>query len=99
MPSETHRHTSDVSTDDIAELLWSLVEDTELESPEAEDRSLVEFGVDAVGLLDLWEAVCEEFGERSLGQEFDPTVFESTMTVRAAAGVMAILLTRQAANS
>jgi hypothetical protein len=99
MPSETHRHTSDVSTDEIAELLWSLVEDPELESREAEDRYLAELGVDAVGLLDLWEAVCEEFGERSLGPEFDPTLFESTMTVRTAAGVMATLLSRQAADS
>jgi hypothetical protein len=99
MPAETHRHGSGPNPDEITELLWSLVEDAELKPPEAADRTLAELGVDAVGLLDLWEAVCEEFGERSLGPEFDPTLFELTMTPEAAGRVMANLLERQAANS
>ena len=99
MPAETHRHGSGANVDEIAQPLWSLVEDAELEPPETEERTLAELGVDAVGLLDLWEAVCEEFGERSPGPEFNPTLFELTMTPEAAGQVMANLLDRQAVDS
>ncbi len=100
MPAETHRHdASGVRPDEIADLLWSLVADVDHEFVETEDATLAALGVDAVGLLDLWEAVCEEFGERSLGPEFDPTAFEVTMTLTAAARAMANLLDRQHADS
>lgn len=77
MPAETHRHGSGVTPEEIAELLWSLVEDSELDPSEAEGRSLAELGIDAVAMLDLWEAVCGEFGERSLGPEFGSSLLEN----------------------
>jgi len=43
--------------------------------------------------LDLWQAVCEEFGERTLGSEIDPDLVEPTMTVVTTAAAMATELT------
>ena len=37
--------------------------------------------------------MCEEFGERTLGSEVDPDLFDPTMTVVAAAAAMAAQLT------
>ncbi len=37
-------------------------------------------------------AICEEFGERSLGPELDPGVLDVSLTIEAAAAAMASLL-------
>ena len=59
-----------------------------LDPPEADESgtaTLADLGIDDGGALDLWQAVCEEFGERTLGSEVDPDLFDPTMTVVAAA--------------
>jgi hypothetical protein len=67
-----------------------------LDPPEASESgtaTLADLGIDDAGALDLWQAVCEEFGERTLGSEVDPDLFDPTMTVVAAAAAMAAQLT------
>ena len=44
--------------------------------------------------MDLWQAICEEFGERTLGPEIDPDLIYPAMTVAAVVGAMAAQLSR-----
>ena len=92
MPAETHRLGCNADAKDVAALLWMLLDDPDAHDPNAATRTLAELGVDAADLMDLWAAVCEEFGERPLGPELDPGVLELDMTIEAAAAAMADLL-------
>lgn len=90
MPAETHRLGSRTAADDVAVLLEVLLGDQGVDDPD--HATLADLGVDAEGLVDLWEAVREEFGERTLGPELDPDVVDLTMTLTAVAAAMAALV-------
>jgi hypothetical protein len=92
MPAETHQLGCSADTVDVAALLWVLLDDPDAHDSKGARRTLAELGFDAAGLVDLWAAVCEEFGERSLDPELDPGAHELTMTVETAAAAMAGLL-------
>ena len=82
MPGETHKIIQDIDADTIMALLHVL-----LDPPDGDDSdtaTLADLSIDG-GALDLWQAVCEEFGERTLGSEIDPDLLDPTMTVAAAA--------------
>ena len=83
MPGETHQVIPDIDADTVMALLQAL-----LDPPDGDDSgtaTLADLGIDDRGALDLWQAVCEEFGERTLGPEIDPDLLDPTMTVAAAA--------------
>ena len=92
MPVETRQLGGDTDISKVAALLWMLLGDPDVEDSSVASRTLAECGVDAGSVLDLWAAVCEEFGERSLDPELDPGALELTMTVETAAAAMAGLL-------
>jgi hypothetical protein len=88
MPGETHQINQDIDADADMALLQVL-----LDPPDGDDSgsaTLADLGIDDGGALDLWQAVCEEFGERTLGSEIDPGLLETTMTVVTAAVAMAM---------
>ena len=87
MPGETHQIIQDIDPDTVMALLQVL-----LDPPEGDESgtvTLADLGIDDDGALDLWQAVCEEFGERTLGSEIDPDLLDPTMTVVTAAAAMA----------
>ena len=92
MPAESHRLGGATRKEDVLSLLRMLLGDPDVD--DCEGTSLAEFGVDTEGLMDLWAAVCEEFGERSLGPEIDPGDLDPAMSVGSAAATMADLLVR-----
>ena len=94
MPAETHQLGCSANSVDVAALLWVLLGDPDTHNSNPATRTLADLGVDAAGLMDLWAAVCEEFGEPSLEPEIDPGALDPTMTVTAAAATMASLLSR-----
>lgn len=89
MPAETHQLGSRVDTEHVLTLLYALLGD--LPCDQAEGTTLAALGIDPEGLYDLWDAICEEFGERSLGPELDPGVLDVSLTIEAAAAAMASL--------
>ena len=94
MPAETHELGRGTDPADVEALLWMLLGDPDADDSTATRRTLAELGVDAAGMADLWAAVCEEFGERSLGPEIDPGALDTNVTVAAAARTMAGRLAR-----
>jgi hypothetical protein len=87
MPGETHQIIRDVDADTVMALLQVL-----LDPPDRDDWStatMADLGIDDRGALDLWQAVCEEFGKRTLDSEIDPNLLDPTMTVVTAAAAMA----------
>ena len=91
MPGETHQVIPDIDADTVMALLQVL-----LDPPDGDDSNIVtlaDLGIDDGHALDLWQAVCEEFGERTLGSEIDPDLLDPTMTVVTAAAAMAAELT------
>ncbi|MGH8996974.1 MAG: hypothetical protein ACRDYB_13265 [Acidimicrobiales bacterium] len=90
MPAETHRLGSRATVEDVLVLLGALLGDEGLDDPD--HATLAALGVDKEGLVDLWEAVCEEFCERTLGPDLDPDVIGLDMSVTAAAAAMAALV-------
>lgn len=90
MPVETYQLTGGVHTEHVPALLYALLGDPP--SGQAEEITHVALGVDPEGLHDLWDTICEEFGERSLGPELDPGVLDVSLTIEAAAAAMASLL-------
>lgn len=67
MPAETHQFGNDVDAGLILDLLVTLVGVEEDEG--AADLPLGSVGVDDdVAVLHLWDAVAEEYGERSVGE-------------------------------
>ena len=94
MPLETRQLAGDTGISKVAALLWMLLGDPDVKDSNVASRTLAECGVDAGGVLDLWAAVCEEFGERSLEPEIEPGALDPNMTVTTAAATMANLLAR-----
>ena len=87
MPGETHLIGCDIDADTIMALLQVL-----LDPPDGDDSNIVtlaDLGIDDGNALDLWQAVCEEFGERRLGPEINPDLLDPAMTVAAAAAMAA----------
>jgi hypothetical protein len=83
MPGETHQIIQDIDAGTVMALLQVL-----LDPPAGDDSGIVtlaDLDIDEGGALELWQAVCEEFGERTLGSEIDPDLLDPTMTVAAAA--------------
>ena len=90
MPGETQQVIPDIDADTVMALLHVL-----LDPPDGDDSgtaTLADLGIDDGGAFDLWQAVCEEFGERTLGSEIDPDLLDPTMTVVTAAAAMAAKL-------
>ena len=94
MPAETHQLGCSANSVDVAALLWVLLGDPDTHNSNPATRTLADLGVDAVGLMDLWAAACEEFGDPSFGPELDPGALDLDMTVETAAATMARLLAR-----
>jgi hypothetical protein len=92
MPGETHQIGYDIDVDSVLELLQVLLGPSEVD--ETGSTPLSDLGIDDYGVMDLWQAICEEFGERTLGPEIDPDLIYPAMTVAAAAGAMAAQLSR-----
>jgi hypothetical protein len=87
MPGETHQVIPGIGPDAVMALLQVL-----LDPPDGDDSNIVtlaDLGIDGGDAWDRWQAVCEEFGERTLGSEIDPDLLDPTMTVAAAAAAMA----------
>jgi acyl carrier protein len=92
MPAEKYQVGHGADTADVATLLWILLGEPDDYDSNTAIRTLVELGIDSAGMLDLWAAVCEEFGEGSLQSEIDPSAVDPNMTVWAAATTMTGLL-------
>ena len=90
MPAETHRRGSEIEMEDVRALLEVLLYDAATE--QVGNGTLASRGVGADELYDLWDAVCEEFGERTLGPEIDPAELNPCMTLEEAATAMVRLL-------
>lgn len=90
MPAETHQRGRAADAASVLELLVALLEDGAAHA--GRGATFESLGVDAQGLGDLWQAVREELGERGLGPDLDPEVLEPSMTLEAAAEIMARLL-------
>jgi len=90
MPAETHQRGRPADAASILELLWVLLLDQGDDT--GEDVTLSELGVDADTIGILWDAVREEFAERTVGPELDPSDLDPSMTLAAAAKSMASLL-------
>lgn len=88
-PAETHQLGHQVAAEDVLDLLLALLGEC---ADVRGDWTLASLGVDDEALSALWDAVCEEFAERTLGPELDPGTLEETMTLEAAAQLMARLL-------
>lgn len=88
MPAETHQLGCHASAEEILDLLLALLGD-----PGDDGGSILHsLGVDDEGLSALWDAVCEEFAERTVGPELEPGTLVASMTLEAAARAMAMLL-------
>lgn len=66
MPAETHQHSEPVSVDAVLDLLACVAS---LDAGRAADARLTDLELDDdLSILHLWDAVVEEFGERSIGE-------------------------------
>ncbi|HZU79458.1 MAG TPA: hypothetical protein VE991_06040 [Acidimicrobiales bacterium] len=88
MPAETHQLGRHASAEEIFDLLLALLGGAGDEG----GSTLESLGVDDDGLGALWDAVCEEFAERTVGPELEPGTLAGSMTLEAAAHTMALLL-------
>jgi len=90
MPAETHQRGRQADAASILELLWILLLDQG--DGAGEDVTLTGLGVDTDTIVVLWDAVCEEFAELTVGPEIDLGDLDPSMTLAAAANTMASLL-------
>jgi hypothetical protein len=88
VPTDTHQVDPKIGEDEILALLYGLLDDP----ADGEGATLAESGVDEEALGALWDAVCEEFAERTVGLQFDAGMLEPSMTLREAARAMVVLL-------
>jgi hypothetical protein len=88
MPADTDQCRYRPDTEEVRARLWMLPGNPDADDPLATTKTFTELGVDADGLWDMWAAVCEEFGEHSLGPEIDPGVLNPGMTVLMGAAFM-----------
>lgn len=65
MPVGTLRLGGNTDISKLAALLWMLVDNPDVEDSSVASSTLAECDVDAAGVLDLWAAVCEKFGENA----------------------------------
>jgi hypothetical protein len=93
MPSETHQigYAIDTDTECVfalvpAQLGWS-------KEDESGDATLADLGVADVDAWDVWRAVYQEFGERTLGSETDLYRLDAAMMAAADPVAMAAELT------
>jgi hypothetical protein len=91
MPGETDRIGCDIDADSVLALPEALLGPSEKDEPGG--TILADLGVDGDGTLHLWRAICEEFGERTLGSEIDPDLFDPAMAVLAVAASRAAEIT------
>lgn len=93
MPAETNQRGRSVDSGNVLDLLLSLLGDPHLTTP---DSTLASLGIDDEDLACMWDAVCEEFAERSLGPELEQETLQETlqtsMTLATAAAALAALL-------
>ncbi len=89
MPAETNQRGRSVDADSVLDLLLSLLGDPDAAAPSS---TLAVLDVDDTALTAPWEALCEEYAERSLGLELEPETLPISMTLADAATVMAALL-------
>ena len=90
MPAETHQRRGSVDACEVLTLLSSLLGNADADATAS--ITLLELGVDEATTGDLWDTVCEEFAERSVGPELEPETFDLCMTLEATASLMATLL-------
>jgi hypothetical protein len=91
MPAETHQRGRPASSEEIMLLLSTLLDQNAGGFPK--NTTLVSLGLaDDPNLWDLWDAVREEYGERTLGPDAAEAL-DPHMTLEEAAAVMARLLT------
>jgi hypothetical protein len=65
MPAETHQHRDPVDLETVLELLWAVTAAPGEPDP---DVPLTVVGLAGdLPMLDVWDAVSEEYGERTLG--------------------------------
>ncbi len=87
MPGESHQTSHETDADTIMALLQVLLDPPE--DCEPDSTTLDDLDIDDDGVLDLWQAVCAEFDERTLGSEIDRDLLDPAMTVAAATVAMA----------
>ena len=90
MPAVTHQRGRQADAASILELLWVLLLDQGDDA--GEDVKLSELGVNADTIALLWDAVREEFAERTVGPEIDSGDLDPSISLAAAANTMASLL-------
>jgi len=90
MPAETHQQGRTTDAESVLDLLRFLLSDQG--DGAGEDVTLSELGVDADSLAVLWDAVRDEFAERTVGPEIDLGDLDPSTTLAAAANTMASLL-------
>jgi hypothetical protein len=88
MPAETHQLGCHAGPQEVLDLLRALLGDP----ADNGDATLASLGVDDEELAALWDAVCEEFAERTIGPELEPGTLSASMTLDAAAHTLARLL-------
>lgn len=71
MPAETNQHQDAPDLGAVLELLTQVL-DVDVDPVEARDLTLADLGIDDdLAALRLWDAVIEEFGERTVGEPDD----------------------------
>lgn len=92
LPAETHQHGSHPATS--GEVLDLLLISLGSHAPTCpSETTLEELGLTGEDdVWELWDCVCEEFAERSLGPELDPSVWPMSITLEQLAVIMASTL-------
>lgn len=91
VPAETHQLGRDFDAAVVAEFLRALL-DGESHGGRDDDVTLAELGVSDDDADWLWEAVCDEFAERTVGPEPEPGLISPAMTIGEAAARITTLL-------
>jgi len=82
MPAETHSRREELEVGRVLEFL-ALV--TGLGDEQSREQSLGDLGIDdELAILDLWDLVVEEYGERTVGELEPPDPFPETLAELAA---------------
>lgn len=89
MPAETHQKGRRADPAIVAEFLAAVLGVDFQEAGVTEGVTLQECGVTVEDIDWLWEAACEDLGERSLAPDFDIDVLRPSMSLLEAAEVMA----------
>lgn len=69
MPAETHQEREPIDAPAVIELIWALLASSDAAHDPAPETPLEAVGVDDdLAIFQLWDAVTEEFAERSLAE-------------------------------